>query len=82
MSKVMFESQLLQDGHLYCPQVYATPKAKFEVFVSIPEDDEMIAERKADGKSTNERSEFEKFMAEVHYVNPGRKFSREGMNAR
>jgi hypothetical protein len=36
MQEVMFDSQLLKDGHLYCPKEYATPKARFKVIVSLP----------------------------------------------
>lgn len=34
MHEAMFKSQLLEDGHLYCPEKYATPKAQFQVIVS------------------------------------------------
>jgi hypothetical protein len=34
MHEVMFKSQLLEDGHLYCPEKYATHKAQFQVIVS------------------------------------------------
>lgn len=37
MNEVVFDSQLLADGHLYCPKEYATPKAKFKVIVSLPD---------------------------------------------
>lgn len=39
MPEVVFESQLLKDGHLYCPAKYAVPKAKYKVIVSLPEKD-------------------------------------------
>lgn len=39
MHKVIFESQLLKDGHLYCPKEYAKPSAKFKVIVSLPGED-------------------------------------------
>lgn len=39
MHEVIFESQLLEDGHLYCPKKYAKPSAKFKVIVSIPGED-------------------------------------------
>jgi hypothetical protein len=38
MNDIVFESQLLKDGHLYCPKEYATPRAKFKVIVSMPEE--------------------------------------------
>jgi DNA/RNA endonuclease G (NUC1) len=38
MQEVIFESQLLKDGHLYCPKEYAIPKASFKVIVSLPEE--------------------------------------------
>jgi len=38
MSEVIFESQLLKDGHLYCPKKYATPYAKFKVTVCLPDE--------------------------------------------
>ncbi len=37
MQEVVFESQLLNDGHLYCPEEYANPRATFKVIVSLPE---------------------------------------------
>lgn len=36
MPEVVFKSQLLKDGHLYCPKEYANPRAKFKVTVSLP----------------------------------------------
>jgi len=39
--EVVFKSQLLKDGHLYCPKEYAIPKAEFKVIVSLP-DEEVI----------------------------------------
>lgn len=36
MPEVVFKSQLLKDGHLYCPKEYANPKAEFKVTVSLP----------------------------------------------
>jgi hypothetical protein len=38
MREIVFESQLLLDGHLYCPKEYATPSAKFKVIVSLPDE--------------------------------------------
>lgn len=38
MHEVVFDSQLLQDGHLYCPQEYANPRARFKVIVSLPDE--------------------------------------------
>ena len=38
MHEIVFESQLLKDGHLYCPKEYATPRAKFKVIVSLPDE--------------------------------------------
>ena len=38
MPEVIFESQLLKDGHLYCPKKYATSKARFRVIVSFPDE--------------------------------------------
>ncbi len=39
MQEVIFDSQLLKDGHLYCPKEYAKPEAKFKVIVSLPDED-------------------------------------------
>jgi hypothetical protein len=36
--EVIFESQLLKDGHLSCPREYANPKAQFKVIVSLPDE--------------------------------------------
>ena len=41
MKKVVFKSQLVKDGHFYCPKEYANPKAQFKVIVSQP-DEEVI----------------------------------------
>ena len=38
MHEVVFESQLLKDGHLYCPKEYAKPRARFKVIVSLPDE--------------------------------------------
>ncbi len=37
MSEIVFESQLLRDGHLSCPEEYANPEAQFKVIVSLPD---------------------------------------------
>lgn len=37
MNEVIFESQLLKDGHLSCPKEYAMPKAIYKVVVSLPD---------------------------------------------
>ena len=34
--EVVFKTQLLKDGHLYCPKEFANPKAEFKVIVSLP----------------------------------------------
>jgi hypothetical protein len=39
VQEVTFESQLLKDGHLYCPKEYANPKAQFKVIVSLPDEE-------------------------------------------
>lgn len=44
MHEVIFESQLLKDGHLYCPKEYAKPRARFKVIVSLPDEDASDAE--------------------------------------
>jgi hypothetical protein len=38
MRDVVFESSLLDDGHLDCPRQYALRNAKFRVIVSLPEE--------------------------------------------
>jgi hypothetical protein len=38
MQEVVFETRLLEDGHLYCPPKYARSEAKFKVIVSLPDD--------------------------------------------
>ncbi len=38
MHEVIFESQLLKDGHLYCPKEFTSPKATYKVIVSLPGD--------------------------------------------
>ena len=38
MQELVFESRLLESGHLYCPKEFATNRAKFKVIVSFPED--------------------------------------------
>jgi len=47
MQEVVFDSQLLKDGHLACPEKYARPEAKFKVIVSFPEEAETDADREA-----------------------------------
>jgi len=42
VQEVVFKSQLLKDGHLYCPKEFADPKAIFKVTVSLP-DGETVA---------------------------------------
>lgn len=39
MHEVTFKSQLLEDGHLLCPEKYATPSAQFKVIVSLPDEE-------------------------------------------
>ncbi len=39
MHQMVFKSQLLEDGHLYCPEKFADPKAQFQVTVSFYEDE-------------------------------------------
>jgi DNA/RNA endonuclease G (NUC1) len=38
MHDVIFESQLLKGGYLYCPKEYAVPKAKYKVIASFPDE--------------------------------------------
>ncbi len=38
MHEVIFKSQLLEDGHLHCPEKYANPNAQFKVIVSLPDE--------------------------------------------
>ncbi len=40
MHKITFKSQLLDDGHLYCPEKYAKPNLMFNVVVSFPGENE------------------------------------------
>ena len=35
MNEVVFKSQLLEDGHLYCPEKFADPNAQFQVTVTF-----------------------------------------------
>jgi hypothetical protein len=37
MQEIVFDSQLLKDGHLFCPKEYARPEARFKVIVSLPD---------------------------------------------
>ena len=36
MPKTIFESKLLDDGHLYCPEEFAKAEARYEVIVTLP----------------------------------------------
>jgi hypothetical protein len=36
MSEFVFDTELLNDGHLFCPKEFALPRATFKVIVSIP----------------------------------------------
>jgi len=38
MHNVIFESQLLKGGYLYCPKEYAVPQAKYKVIASLPDE--------------------------------------------
>jgi hypothetical protein len=40
MQEAVFDSRLLNDGHLYCPEEFAKPKAKFKVIVTLPDNEE------------------------------------------
>jgi hypothetical protein len=40
MQEAVFDSRLLNDGHLYCPEEFAKPKAKFKVIVTLPDNGE------------------------------------------
>ncbi len=37
MQEAVFDSRLLNDGHLYCPKEFAKPEAKFKVIVTLPD---------------------------------------------
>jgi len=43
--EVVFNSQLLEDGHLYCPKQYANAKAEFKVIVSLPDENAVNSPR-------------------------------------
>jgi hypothetical protein len=45
VNEVVFKSQLLKDGHLYCPKEYANPKAEFKVIVSLPDEEALDSPR-------------------------------------
>jgi hypothetical protein len=45
VQEVVFKSQLLKDGHLYCPKKFADPKAIFKVTVSLPDEEEVAIPR-------------------------------------
>lgn len=38
MRELIFDTKLLNDGHLYCPKKFAIKNAKFKVIVSVSED--------------------------------------------
>lgn len=38
MEEIIFESHLLEDGHLDCPKEYANPNAQFKVTVYLPDE--------------------------------------------
>jgi hypothetical protein len=40
--EITFQTKLLSDGHLYCPQEYASPEAIFNVIVSLPDAENMV----------------------------------------
>jgi len=67
MSEIVFESQLLKDGHLYCPKEYATPRAKFKVIVSIP--DEFATDSEIELASAIDNSDESLSKEEVNYMN-------------
>lgn len=39
VQEVIFKSQLVEDGHLYCPKEYVNPKAQFKVIVTLPDEE-------------------------------------------
>lgn len=48
MQEIVFNTRLLEDGHLYCPDKYAKPKAMYKVIVSLP-DEEVTSSRRPFG---------------------------------
>ena len=65
MHEVIFESQLLKDGHLYCPKEYAIPKASFKVIVSLP--DEIATDSEIELASVVDQSDEFLSQEEVNY---------------
>jgi hypothetical protein len=45
VNEVVFKSQLLKDGHLYCPKEYANLQAEFKVIVSLPDEEVVTSPR-------------------------------------
>jgi hypothetical protein len=39
MNEITFDSRLVEDGHLYCPEKYLLKDAKYKVTVYLPEKD-------------------------------------------
>ncbi len=40
--EITFQTELLNDGHLYCPKEYASPKAIFKVIVSLSDTENVV----------------------------------------
>ncbi|MBI4640753.1 MAG: hypothetical protein HY731_08670 [Candidatus Tectomicrobia bacterium] len=58
MKKLVFESKLLPDGHLYCPKELAHEKnAHFKVIVTFEETDFEASENEIELSSINDVSE-------------------------
>jgi hypothetical protein len=58
MKKLIFESNLLSDGHLYCPEELAHKKnAHFKVVVTFEETDREASEYEIEQSNINDVSE-------------------------
>jgi len=68
MKKLVFESNLLPDGHLYCPEDVAYKKdAHFKVVVTFKEDHFEVSEDEIEMSNINDVSEDFLLQEEVNY---------------
>lgn len=58
MQKLVFESNLLPDGHLYCPDEVASKKnARFKVIVTFEETESEASESELESSAVHDSSE-------------------------
>jgi len=68
MEKLVFESKILPDGHLYCPQEFVHKKnARFKVIVTFEETEIEASEQEIELSAINDVSEDFLSSGELNY---------------